>query len=196
MKTEDRLKERAAAAAEAGDDALAGLLEQAASEITLATRVVAMPGGVKMTPPMLRRALELVAPEGTPEEEDAVVVLQARTTPDGLGTFAYAQARGPDGSQRLDAPSLVERLAAEGPCFDSVPRPVTRLELPLKIRTLEPHFPHTSNGGLATALIDAIAHAFRQGQARPLVGEDEALAVAEDILLGDEYPEDPLAIKR
>lgn len=196
MKTEDRLKERAIAAAEAGDPALAGLLEQAAAEIAVATRVVALPTGVQMTPPMLRRALELVAPEGTHEEEDAVVVLQVRTTGGGLGTFAYPHADGPARSLRLDAPSLEERLAAEGPCFDAAPAPVTRLQLPVKSRAIEPSIAPVVNSGLANALIDSLAHAFRQGQARPLAGDDEALAVAEDILLGEECPEDPLAIKR
>lgn len=184
MKIEEQLQERAAAALRAGDATLASLLEQAASQITLATRVVAMPAGVQMTPPMLRRALDLVAPDGTPEEEEAVVVLHQRSTPGGLGTFAYAQSEGPAGSHRLDAPSLADRLAAEGPCFDAAPRPVVRLHLPVKPQAPEPFIAPASEAGLAAVLVDAIAHAFRQGQARPMAGEDEALQVAENILLG------------
>ncbi len=196
MSLQYRLSERAAQARAAGDQALVELLDAAREQLQARERrVLAMPAGVALTPPMLRRALEIVAPDGTAEEEDAVVVVHQRQTGDAIGTFAHAASRGPETALRLDAPSLEERLAAEGPRFDTPPRRVSRISEVTDLRPRREPPALEDADSLALAIVDALALAFQRGQAAPRAGEETALAVAEDILMGECVPGDYVPVR-
>lgn len=196
MSLQSQLAERAKRALADGDQALATLLDAARDQLRARERrVLAMPGGVSMTPPMLRRALEIVAPEGTVEEEDAVVVVHQRQVGDAIGTFAHAASLGPETAQRLDAPSIEDRLAAEGPSFDPPARRVARISEVTDLRPRREPPPLEDTNSLALAIVDALALAFQRGQAAPRAGEETALAVAEDILMGECVPGDYVPVR-
>lgn len=187
-----QLEQRLAQARGDGDAHLAELLAAANDQLRAReARVLSLPGGVSLTPPMLRRALEIVAPDGSPEEEDAVVVVHQRPTAGQVAVFAYAASRGPETAERLDSPSLEERLQAEGPDFDASPRPVARIAA---ISELRPRVEVTqvsdTADSLAMILVEALTVAFQRGQASPRASEEAAVAAAEDILMGDVPPED------
>lgn len=188
MTHEAKLRDRAAQARQEGDAALAVLLEGAAQQIQAHRTLVAMPHALQVTPPMLRRALELVAPEGIPEEEDAVLVLQQRNLGGTLAVFGYPRELGPAAAQRLDAPSLFERIEADGATFDPPPRAVAHLPAPAA--PLARGGDQGGTAALGEALVDALAAAFARGQAQPHAPARQGLLVAEEILLGPSLPGD------